>query len=156
MSEASEPNPAARLEQELDRLRDERRTLAASLGGEDPSEQDVGDSGDQAQQLVGEDDLARIDRRIREVQQVIADLGAADEQPGVADGTVVTLRFPGGDVTTFRVVTIVEEAGTDEVVTADSPLGQALAGRKAGDTLVYPGPDGELEAEVVDLKPPTA
>jgi transcription elongation GreA/GreB family factor len=34
-------------------------------------------------------------------------------------------------------------------VTVSSPLGQALVGRRAGDTVSYRGPDGDLQAEVV-------
>ena len=157
VSSASESSIAdlTPLEQELDRLRTERRTLAASLGGEDPDDPNVGDSGDQSQALQGDDDLARIDQRIREIEHLIADPDAAVPQDGLADGTTVTLRFPGGDVVKYRVVAIVEEAGTDEVITTDSPLGRALVGRSAGDTLTYEGPDGDLQAEVVDLRPPS-
>jgi transcription elongation factor GreA len=156
LSDASEQNLAerSRLEQELARLRSERHTLAAGFAGEDPVDPDVGDRGDQAQALEGDADLARVDRRIDEIQHLIASPDAADPQAGIADGTVVTLRFSGGDVATFRVVTIVEEAGTDEVITSDSPLGRALAGRRAGDTLTYEGPDGDLQADVVELRPP--
>lgn len=155
MADASEPNAAnARLEQELARLRTERRERATGLAGEDPADPVVGDSGDQAQALEGDADLARIDRRIDELQHLIASPDA-NEQVGLPDGAVVTLRFPGGDVSTLRVVTIVEEAGTDEVVTSDSPLGRALAGHRPGDTITYAGPDGDLQAELVDLKPPT-
>jgi transcription elongation GreA/GreB family factor len=39
-------------------------------------------------------------------------------------------------------------------VTAGSPLGEALVGRGAGDTITYAGPDGELQAEVVALHAP--
>lgn len=157
MPDASEQNAVdlSRLEQELARLRTERRTLAANLGGEDPDDPGVGDSGDQSQRLEGDDNLARIDQRIREIEHLIADPEAAVSHAGLANGTVVTLRFPGGDVATFRVVGIVEEAGTDEVITADSPLGRALTGHGPGDTLVYEGPDGDLQAEVVDLRPPS-
>jgi transcription elongation factor GreA len=159
VSDTSEPNPTdgTGLDEELARLRTDRRSLAADLAGEDPEDPVVGDRGDQAQALEGDGDLARIDRRIREVEHLAASPDAAETPAGIADGTVVTLRFPGGDESTFRVVTIAEQAGTDEaVLTTDSPLGQALAGRGQGDTLSYEGPDGELQAEVVELRMPTA
>jgi transcription elongation GreA/GreB family factor len=158
VSDTPEPNPTdgADLDEVVARLRSERGALAADLAGEDPEDPVVGDSGDQSQALEGDDDLARIDQRIREVQHLAADPEAAQSPGGIADGTVVTLRFPGGDLSTFRVVTIAEQAGTDEeVLTTDSPLGRALAGRRQGDTLSYEGPDGELQVEVVDLKAPT-
>jgi transcription elongation GreA/GreB family factor len=158
VSDTSEPNPTGgtSLDAELARLRTDRRTLAADLAGEDPEAPVVGDSGDQAQALEGDDDLARIDRRISEVQRLASDPDATKSPAGIADGTVVTLRFPGGDLSTFRVVTIAEQAGTDEeVLTSDSPLGRALAGHGQGDTLTYEGPDGELSVEVVELRAPT-
>lgn len=157
VSDTSEPNPTggAGLDEELERLRSDRRTLAADLAGEDPEDPVVGDAGDQSQALEGGDDLARIDRRISEVERLATDPDAARTPAGIADGTRVTLRFPGGDVSTFRVVTIAEQAGTDEeVLTTDSPLGRALAGHGEGDTLTYEGPDGELSAEVVELTAP--
>jgi transcription elongation factor GreA len=143
-----------RLERELAQAREERRRLAVQLGGEDPDDPDRGDRGDEAFQLEGLDDLARMDQRIDELQRLLAGPGT---RPGLADGTVVTLRFPDGEAATFRIVTIPEQAsaaGQDDVVTADSPLGQALVGRHAGSTVTYPGPDGELQAEVVAVQAP--
>jgi transcription elongation factor GreA len=150
----SDPSDAThdRLEQELARVREQRRRLAVQLGGEDPDDPDLGDRGDEAFQLEGLDDLSRMDRRIAEIERLIAGPGALNTPPGLADGTVVTLRFPDGDEATFRIVAIPEQApaeGQDDVVTTSSPLGQALVGRRAGDTITYRGPDGDLQAEVV-------
>jgi transcription elongation factor GreA len=155
----TEPSAAARerLEGELAQVREQRRRMSAQLGGEDPTDPDRGDSGDAAAQLEGLDDLARTDQRIDEIQRLIAGSGVPDSEPGLADGTVVTLRFPDGDVTTFRIVAILEEApsdGGEDVVTVDSPLGRALAGRRAGDPVTYAGPDGDLQAEVVAVDAP--
>jgi transcription elongation GreA/GreB family factor len=141
-----------RLEQELARVREQRRRLADQLGGEDPDNPDLGDRGDEAFQLEGLDDLSRMDQRIAEIERLIAGPGAPNTPPGLADGTIVTLRFSGGDEATFRIVAIPEQApadGQDDVVTVSSPLGQALVGRRAGDTVSYRGPDGDLQAEVV-------
>ena len=143
-----------RLEQELAQAREQRRTLAAQLGGEDPDNPDTGDRGDDANELEGLDDLARMDRRIEELERLLADPAALDRPAGLVDGTTVTLRFADGEESTFRIVTIPEQATQgeqDDVVTAASPLGQALVGRDAGDTITYAGPDGELQAQVVAL-----
>lgn len=45
--------------------------------------------------------------------------------------------------------TAVAQDGT--LVTADSPLGRALLGHAAGDTVAFDAPDGEESAEVVSL-----
>jgi transcription elongation factor GreA len=150
----------ARLEQELDRVRDERRELATSLAGEDPKDPTGGDSGDQADLLARADDLARMDRRITEIGHLLVGSwpGAEEDLHGPEDGTVVTLRFADGTVSTFRVVAITEEVPEDrrdEVLTVDSPLGRALAGRCVGDTITYGVPDSEAQAEVVAMQPPS-
>ncbi|HSZ29316.1 MAG TPA: GreA/GreB family elongation factor [Pseudonocardiaceae bacterium] len=150
----------ARLEQELARVRDERRGLATSLAGEDPRDPEGGDSGDQADLLEYAEDLARMDRRITEIGHLLVGSrpDAAEDPHGPEDGTVVTLRFADGTVATFRVVAITEEVPEDrqdEVLTLDSPLGRALAGRHVGDTIIYSAPDGEAHAEVVAMQPPS-
>jgi transcription elongation factor GreA len=151
----------ARLEQELARVRDERRDLATSLAGEDPEDPPGGDSGDQADLLERADDLARMDRRITEIGHLLVGSRpgvAPGDPPGPEDGTAVTLRFADGTVATFRVVTITEqvpEDQQDEMLTADSPLGRALAGRHVGDTITYSIPNGEAQAEVVAMQPPS-
>jgi transcription elongation factor GreA len=150
MGEPGSDATGARLQEELDRVREQRRGMAARLTGEDADDPDRGDTGDDAVQLEGLDELARTDARIAEIERLLAGVGGPET--GLADGTVVTLRFPAGDVATLRVVAITEEAPADEqddVVTVDSPLGRALVGRRAGDTITYTGPDGELQAEVV-------
>jgi transcription elongation factor GreA len=72
------------------------------------------------------------------------------------DGTEVTLRFPGGEVTTMRVVACVDEidGGDDETLTADSPLGIALVGHKPGDTVTYSAPSGQQSVGLVAVQPP--
>ena len=138
-------------------MRAQRHRLAVQLGGEDPDDVDPGDRGDEALALEGLDDLARVDARIAEIERAIAEQDGPDARSGLADGTAVTLRFPGGDTATFRIVAVAEQApadGGEDVVTADSPLGRALVGRGAGDTVTYRGPDGDLRAEVVAVRTP--
>ena len=159
MVEPTDPSAATRdrLERELARAREQRHQLAEQLAGEDPDNPDLGDRGDAAVQLEGQADLARMDQRVEELERLLAEPGALETPPGLPDGTVVTLRFPDGDEATLRVVVIPEQApagSQDDVVTVSSPLGQALIGQHAGDTITYAGPDGELEAEVVALKAP--
>jgi transcription elongation GreA/GreB family factor len=146
-----------RLEQELAQVREQRHRLAAQLGGEDPDDPDLGDRGDEAVRLEGLDDLARMDRRIAEIRRLLAGRRRPHTATGLADGTVVTLRYPDGDVVTLRIVAVPEQAfadGEDEVVTASSPLGQALVGRGPGDTITFRGPDGDLHAQVVAVQGP--
>jgi len=70
-------------------------------------------------------------------------------------GAHVTVKFSDGEVVTMRVISVVEEIGeADETLTADSPLGIALAGHKAGDNVTYSTPRGQQTVKLVSLKQP--
>lgn len=140
-----------RLEREVAALRESRDRMAAQIRAKEP----VGDQADEAYLLRLEDEIAAIDDRITELSDVLR--GAARGTRGVPDGTTVTLRFADDDVQTLRVVAVPEEipAGQeDSMVTSDSPLGLALAGRKAGDTITYSAPMGVVRAEILSLELP--
>jgi transcription elongation factor GreA len=144
-----------RLERELALLREQRRELAADLSDDDS----VGDRADQAVALEQADDLAQMDGRIKEIVELLARGGGADERPGgLVDGTVVTLRFADGTIETLRAVLVADEVPEDEgaqVLTVDSPLGLALAGCHAGDTVTYCTPDGQASVDVLAIVPPS-
>ncbi|MBV8541308.1 MAG: GreA/GreB family elongation factor [Pseudonocardiales bacterium] len=144
-----------RLEREVALLREQRREPAADLSDADP----VGDRADQAELLERADDLAQLDGRIKEIVELLTRAGWTDERPGgLVDGTVVTLRFADGTVETLRAVMVTDEASEDEgaqVLTVDSPLGLALAGRHAGDTVTYRTPDGETSVDILAVAPPS-
>ncbi|MEU6985374.1 GreA/GreB family elongation factor [Streptomyces sp. NPDC046324] len=136
------------LRKDLSELRAERATVAATLRGEDP----VGDRADEADELQRASDLARLDRRIDEVEGRIREASVAG--PPSADvvgvGSTVTVRFADGSQATLQVGEVAEELDRT-LVTAGSPLGRALLGRRAGDTVTYETPDGRTNAVVLSL-----
>ena len=84
---------------------------------------------------------------------------ATPTSPGqLPNGTEVKLRFPGDEPVRMRVINYIEEtpAGEeDTTLTADSPLGLALFGRKAGETVTYSTPRGELQVDLLAIELPT-
>ncbi|MBV9142743.1 MAG: GreA/GreB family elongation factor [Pseudonocardiales bacterium] len=143
-----------RLEEELAALRARRRALAAELDERDP----VGDRADDAVVLEQADDIAWLDDRIAEVSGLIARGGVPEPADGrLLHGAEATLRFDDGEVSTLRVVAIVEEVAEGDdagVVTLDSPLGRVLAGSKVGDVVEYATPSGPALVEVLALHMP--
>ncbi|MER8235195.1 GreA/GreB family elongation factor [Streptomyces sp. NPDC094049] len=138
------------LERELADLRTEREAVAVTLrdgGGDQP-----GDHADQADELERVTELNRLDLRIDEIHGRLAEAATAGapRTDAVGVGTTVTVRFEDGTRTTVR---IGEDAvvldGT--VVTVDSPLGGALLGHRAGDTVSYLTPEGPATAVVLSL-----
>jgi transcription elongation factor GreA len=70
----------------------------------------------------------------------------------VSTGMVVSLRYVGDDdVERYLVGSIEERREGVSVVSPNSPLGQALIGRKEGDRFSYEAPTGPLEVEIVAL-----
>lgn len=150
-SEAAPISEAARqaLEQELADLHTERDTVSATLRG---SDSEVGDRGDEADELQRADDLTRLDDRITDVTTRLrqADLAGPPPTDQVGVGSTVTVRFGDGTEETVRIgETAVAQDRT--LVTADSPLGRALLGHRPGDTVSFDAPDGEESALVVSL-----
>ncbi|PXY25992.1 nucleoside diphosphate kinase regulator [Prauserella sp. PE36] len=145
------PATRARLEKELESLREQRESLAPRLG-EDP----LGDSADQADLLERAEVVSRLDRRIAEVYDLLHGGPTADSESALPSGTKVSLKFSDGSVEDMVVVGFTEEADEDDAstLTADSPLGRAITGHKKGDTITYRTPAGEVSAEILKLKLP--
>ncbi|MYR43824.1 GreA/GreB family elongation factor [Streptomyces sp. SID5910] len=150
----SEPAPISddarhALEQERADLRTERGRVAATLRG---SDDEVGDRADAADELQRADTLRKLDARIADITTRLT--RAADAGPPPTDavgvGSSVTVRYGDGSEETFE---IGERAVASDraLVTADSPLGHALLGRRPGDTVTYDTPEGRTTVTVVSL-----
>ena len=134
----------ARLEAELADLRKRRDQLRADL---------VADAADALQRA---EDLGGVEEQISRLAYLLAG-GDATIEGQLPNGTEVKLRWPDGEEVTMRVVNYIEEtpAGAeDTTLTADSPLGLALYGRKAGETVTYRTPRGELQVDLLAIKLP--
>ncbi|WP_328885212.1 GreA/GreB family elongation factor [Streptomyces sp. NBC_00316] len=138
----------AALEQELSDLRVERDTVAATLRGGD----EVGDRADQADELQRAAELDRLDRRITEIDGRLREAAVAGSpRTGtVGVGSTVTVRYTDATEATVRITEMAEERD-QTLVTADSPLGRALLGRRVGDTVDYETPEGRTTAVVLSL-----
>lgn len=140
---------------ELDRLKQRRDRLEVEVKNDRGM---VGDHGDAAEAIQRADELVVLADRINELDRRLrSGPSPSDNSEMLPGGTEVTLRFPDGEVVTMHVISIVEETpiGREaETLTARSPLGQALAGRKAGDTVTYTTPQGENQVELISVKLP--
>ncbi|MFE6856490.1 GreA/GreB family elongation factor, partial [Streptomyces sp. NPDC057674] len=124
------------LERELDDLRTEREAVAVTLkdGGGDQT----GDRADQADELERATELDRLDRRMDDIRGRLREADAAGAPPtdAVGVGSTVTVRFEDGTESTVQIGEVAAVLDRT-MVTADSPLGGALLGRRAGDTVTY-------------------
>jgi transcription elongation GreA/GreB family factor len=150
-ADAARENLAA----ELDRLKQRRDRLEVEVKNDRGM---VGDHGDAAEAIQRADELVVLGDRINELDRRLrGGTPHTEDSETLPGGTEVTLRFPDGEVVTMHVISIVEETPVGreaETLTARSPLGQALAGRKAGDTVTYSTPQGENQVELISVKLP--
>ena len=115
----------------------------------------LGDLSENGDYHAAKDTQGKMEARIRQLQALLKNaevLEGTRSDGTVAHGTVVTLRYEGTDDTQeFFVGSIEERRGDMPVVSPSAPLGQALLGRTAGDTVAYDAPGGTLRVEVVKV-----
>jgi transcription elongation factor GreA len=132
-----------RISAELDRIRERRDRLEAEVRNDRGAVSDHADAADAIQRA---DELASLDERIIELDRLLRTGPLPNGTDTLPFGTEVTLRFPDGAVIKMQVITVIEETpvgGEAEALTAGSPLGLALVGRQAGETVTYTTPQGQ-------------
>ena len=117
---------------------------------------ELGDLKENADYHAARDDQGRMEARIRQLQSLIDNAVIVDSSQmsdTVAAGSVVALRYEGDDDADRFLVGSIEERRDDvAVVSPQSPLGQALVGRRKGDVVEYQAPGGDLKVEIVDIE----
>ncbi|MER8035076.1 GreA/GreB family elongation factor [Streptomyces hydrogenans] len=144
MSEAAR----AALNRELSELRGERAKVAATLGDAD----EPGDRADQADELQRATESERLDARIEEIEGRLREASAAGppSTDTIGVGSTVGVRFGDGTESTLHIGELAD-ADDPALVTADSPLGRALLGHAAGDSVAYATPLGRTTAVVLSV-----
>jgi transcription elongation factor GreA len=117
----------------------------------------LGDLSENGDYHAAKDSQGKMESRIRQLEAmlekaVILDTEAAGAGGEVSTGVLVSLRYVGDDeVERFLIGSIEERREGINVISPNSPLGQALMGHKAGDTVSYDAPSGKLQVELVEI-----
>ena len=114
-----------------------------------------GDLKENAEYDSAKEEQGKAEARIRQLEAMLrgARVGEAPTGDLVAAGMVVTTRDDGGDSETFLVGSREDRVGGLSVVSVASPLGRALVGHRAGDTVTYAAPAGQFQVEITEVKP---
>jgi transcription elongation factor GreA len=117
---------------------------------------ELGDLKENADYHAAREDQGRMEARIRQLQSLIDNAVIVDTSQTsdtVAAGSIVALRYEGDDDADRFLVGSIEERRDDvAVVSPQSPLGQAVIGRRKGDVVEYQAPGGNLKVEIVDIE----
>ena len=118
----------------------------------------LGDLKENGDYHAAKDTQGKMESRIRQLEQMLKNAtiveGGGTGDGTVTHGSVVTLRYEGDDEddTTDYFVGSIEERPSDLVVVSPgSPLGEALLGHAAGDTVEYAAPGGSLRVQIVKI-----
>ncbi len=145
-----------RLQAELEDLTTRGRTdIARAI----ESARALGDLSENGDYHAAKDTQGKMEARVRHLQRLLKNAQVVDDDGGADDGTVgtgavVTLLYEGDeedDAQQYFVGSIEERFGELPVVSPSAPLGQALLGRSAGDTVEYQAPGGVLRVRIVKV-----
>ena len=113
-----------------------------------------GDLKENAEYDSAKEEQGKMEARIRQLEAMLrnAKVGEAPSADAVAAGLVVTTVDEDGDEETFLLGSREDRAEGLSIVSASSPLGQALMGAKVGETRSYAAPAGEFKVTVKAIR----
>jgi transcription elongation factor GreA len=117
---------------------------------------ELGDLKENGDYHAAKDHQGQMEARIRQLAAMIENAEIVEGTDGdvVEPGSVVELRYEGDDDADADYFGSVEERGIEhDIITPESPLGQALAGAAVGAKVEFASPTGaQLTVEVVSIK----
>jgi transcription elongation factor GreA len=140
------------LEQELEQLRTvERQRIIDQLH----EVKSGGDWMENTEQMLFEDQLAFVDSRISELEDMLADaelIQADDDNTTVNIGDTVVIEDEDGERETYRIVGYAETNPSEGLISNESPTGRALLQRHVGEEVIVEAPAGDIKFRIVAVK----
>jgi transcription elongation factor GreA len=142
-----------------DRLKAEHETLTGEgrirVANAIEAARALGDLKENGDYHAAKDDQGKMETRIRQIEAMLenAEIVESASSDKVEEGSVVGIRYDGDDDVEWYLIGSIEERRPDlSVLTPSSPLGQALLGHKAGDTVSYEAPSGALKVTIAEIR----
>jgi transcription elongation factor GreB len=144
---------AKRLQDELAQLRSKERPKVVQEVADAAAQ---GDRSENAEYIYGKKRLREIDRRMhfltKRLESATIVLPRTDGEERIFFGATVEVEDEDGNVASYRIV------GEDEIdlkrgdVSWKSPLARVLLKRKAGDSVSFRKPSGEIELTILSVR----
>ena len=116
---------------------------------------ELGDLSENGDYHAAKEEQGKMEGRILHLAKTLENAEIVEGGGGetVGTGSIVELRYAGDDDTERYLVGSIEERQDGvEILSPGSPLGEALMGASAGETVSYESPAGELAVEVVSVE----
>lgn len=118
---------------------------------------ELGDLKENAEYHSAKEKQALIEGRISQLQGIIASAKIVDPSTMSGDrvvfgATVTLLDVDKDENVTYQIVGDIESDSSKGKISFQSPLGRALIGKEAGDTVIVKAPKGDIEYEVEEVE----
>ena len=146
------PKGYERLEQELNHLRTARRQEVAQRLHQALAEGNILEN---AELEDARNEQAFVEGRILTLETMMRNaviIEEASSRETVGLGSRVTITGENGPPETYHIVGSAEADPANGLISNESPLGQALMGRKVGEKAVVNAPDGVLVFEIAGIQ----
>ena len=125
--------------------------------GRSNAARELGDLTENGDYQAAKDEQGHLEGRIRQLEAIIehAEIIEAPQPGVVGPGSIVTLVYEGDSddaAERYLVGHIEERSGELDVISPTAPLGAALIGHRAGDTVSFEAPTGELRVRVLQVE----
>ena len=141
----------AELEKELDYLKTEGRIdIAEKL----KVARSYGDLSENSEYDEAKSEQAKIEARISELEYQLDNVEIVDsvDKDAVSMGSKVTVkRLSDGVESTYEIVGFAQSNPAQSKISAESPVGMALMGKKQGEKVLVEAPIGNLEFEILSI-----
>jgi transcription elongation factor GreA len=115
----------------------------------------LGDLSENAEYHDAREEQAAIEERISKIETVLASAQIMKQHHSnivEVGSSVVVQKSNSKEHSEFEVVGSEEANAAERKISFKSPLGQAMLGKKKGDTFVVKAPKGDVTYKVVDIK----
>ncbi len=146
------PEGAATLKDELDHLWRTKRPEVTRAVAEAAAQ---GDRSENAEYIYGKKQLGEIDRRVRYLRKRLEGIHIIDQVPDdttkIFFGAWFRLEKEDGECQTYRLVGPDEFDQSEEYISMDSPLGEAVMGKSLNEEVLVAAPDGETRYSIIGI-----
>lgn len=134
---------------------DELTSLRSEIADRIKTAREFGDLAENMEYSAARQDQERNEARIAEIEHILANvqvITAPKKDDKVVLGSVVKLESKAGKTKAFQVVGTVEADPLNGKISDESPIGQALLGKKQGDSVEIHTPAETTTYKVVEIK----
>lgn len=139
------------VENELNKLREEDRPRIIQAIKEARAQGDLSENADYD---AARNEQAQVEARIKELEYMIEHAVIIVEAPKdvVGLGSTVEIEYVDDDDTDeYKIVGSLEADPFENKISDESPIGKALSGKKVGDVVKVPSPNGDYDVKIVKI-----